>query len=73
MAEVDAIKMKGTAESRTTDGSKTLDVLKDALLDWLSLNEVTDSFGCTAFITIDSIGDAEMARQKNRWVRIAWQ
>jgi hypothetical protein len=47
MAEVDGIKMKGTAESRTMDGSETLDVLKDALLNWLSLNEVTDSFGCT--------------------------
>jgi hypothetical protein len=29
-------------KANTTDGSETLDVLKDALLDWLSPNEVTD-------------------------------
>jgi hypothetical protein len=47
MAEVDGMKKEGTGESRTTDGSKTLGVLNDALLDWLSLNVVTDSLGCT--------------------------
>jgi hypothetical protein len=42
VAEVNRTKTNTTAESRKTNGSETLDVLKDALLDWLSPNEVTD-------------------------------